>query len=62
MDRFLVPAGDVRALAERVASFIDWRTREPELANECVDWVTEHFPYETHLDGLEEIFERFARR
>ena len=62
MSRFLVPVGDAGALADRVSSLLEWRTREPELSRECSQWARERFPYQTHIDAIEEILERYERR
>jgi glycosyltransferase involved in cell wall biosynthesis len=62
MDRFLVEPRNPGALAEKIMSLLMWRQREPDLENVCALWVNEHFPYEEHVTGLEEVLSRYSRR
>jgi glycosyltransferase involved in cell wall biosynthesis len=53
--RFTFEAGDAQALAERLSGLIDWRTREPELAQKCTDYVRDKFTLQGTVDGVERV-------
>lgn len=61
MDRLLVDVADATALTSKILELLDWRQREPLLGRACADWVGEHFPFEEHVDELENILVTHAR-
>jgi glycosyltransferase involved in cell wall biosynthesis len=60
--RFLVPPGDDAALAAAVAGALGWRGSDPGLGVRAREQVVSAFPHARHLDQLEGILRRFARR
>jgi glycosyltransferase involved in cell wall biosynthesis len=62
MTRFLVEPSSPGQLADRLASLLDWREREPRLGQECAEWVERRFPFSRHVDELESILQRHRRR
>jgi glycosyltransferase involved in cell wall biosynthesis len=62
MDRFLVEPRDANDLGAKIRSVLDWRQREPALENQCAEWVNERYPYDAHVEGLEEVLSRYSRR
>ena len=61
-ERFLVPKGDVVALAERLLTLRDWRTHSPELAQACVDRVAERYSLEATVSRFESVLISAASR
>jgi glycosyltransferase involved in cell wall biosynthesis len=61
MDRFLVEPRNPNDLGAKIASLLKWRQHEPGLENQCVEWVNERYPYDAHVDGLEEVLSRYSR-
>jgi glycosyltransferase involved in cell wall biosynthesis len=51
--RFLVPPGDVPALAAKLDEVLDWRAREPRLAEACTDHVVRNFSMQSMCDAVE---------
>lgn len=62
MDDLLVDVGDVEALGRRMSELVDWRTTDPRLGEACREWVEGKYPYRTHVDQLEDVLARAARR
>ncbi len=61
MERFTVEPRNADDLEARIASLLDWRTREPELESACVDWVETRFPFDEHVTGIEQVLLKFSR-
>jgi glycosyltransferase involved in cell wall biosynthesis len=61
MARFLVEPGDPADLAGRMSELIDWRSRQPGLADECHEWVVRRFRYDDHLVAVERILAAHRR-
>ncbi len=59
--RFLVPPGDVPALAAKLDEVLDWRVREPGLAEACTDHVRQHFSKSSMVDAIEDRLATAAR-
>ena len=59
--RFLVPAGDVTALARKLGEVLDWRTREDGLAEACTEHVRQHFSKGSMVDAIEDRLAHAAR-
>jgi glycosyltransferase involved in cell wall biosynthesis len=51
--RFLVPPGDAAALATKLGEVLDWRAREPELAEACTEHVARNFSLAPMVDAIE---------
>ena len=51
----LVPAGDVEALAAKLAEVLDWRQDRPDLGPRCADHVAHHFTLQTMVDQVERL-------
>jgi hypothetical protein len=62
MARFLVEPRNVDQLAQKIESLLDWREREPELEEQCVEWEGTHFPFAAHVDAIEQILVDHRRR
>jgi len=62
MARFLVEPRDSNELSAKIASLLDWRRTEPELAAACTDWVDQRYPFDAHVKALEEVLLRYGRR
>jgi glycosyltransferase involved in cell wall biosynthesis len=56
--QFLFPAGDHRALANRVNALAGWVHRDPDLADRCRAHVHQHFDVVRTIDGTETSLER----
>lgn len=54
----LVAIGDSAALGERLSSLVDWPESDPHLGERCRAWVEQRYPYERHVDQLEDVFRR----
>ncbi len=61
MARFLVEPRDASALAEKIRFFLHWRDDEPELGADCKAFVESRFPYDAHIDALEEVLSEHGR-
>jgi len=61
MEQHLVAVGDSAALGRRLADLVDWPDLDPGLGARCRDWVEEHFPYERHVDQLEQVLNSAVR-
>ncbi|SMP00141.1 Glycosyl transferases group 1, partial [Geodermatophilus aquaeductus] len=61
MSRFLVAPRSPAELAERLVAVLDWRQTDPGLGRACSAFVDEHFPFDAHVTGLEDVLHR-ARR
>ena len=61
MSEFIVDKGDAQALADKLGPTLDWRTTRPELEDQCVDWVRDHFSFDAMVDGLEAALVTAAR-
>ncbi len=61
MSRFLVEPHDADELGAKILSLLDWREREPDLESGCVQWVLDRFPYDRHVNDVEDILVRFSR-
>jgi glycosyltransferase involved in cell wall biosynthesis len=59
--RFLVPPGDVAALARKLGELLDWRTRDDGLAEACTDHVRQHFSKSSMVDAIEDRLAHAAR-
>jgi glycosyltransferase involved in cell wall biosynthesis len=59
--RFLVPPGDVPALTAAVDGALDWRQREPGLAEVCTGHVARNFTLRSMVDGVEARLVEAAR-
>jgi glycosyltransferase involved in cell wall biosynthesis len=57
-EQLLVPPGDAAALAARLESLRDWRSRDPGLAERCREHVSRHFAVSRSVEGVEAVFER----
>jgi glycosyltransferase involved in cell wall biosynthesis len=55
--RFLFDPGDSASLADRLRSIVDWREREPTLAEACTAHVLAHFTGQAMVDGIEKVFQ-----
>ncbi|MEO7126866.1 MAG: glycosyltransferase family 4 protein [Nakamurella sp.] len=62
MSRFLVPPRDPQALAAGIRSLLNWRLDDPHLGEACRAMVEEKYPYDVHIDRLEEVLRRYKRR
>jgi glycosyltransferase involved in cell wall biosynthesis len=49
----LVPPGDGAALAQRIMTLMDWRSRDPELAARCRAHVEQRFDVRGMVNGVE---------
>lgn len=61
MARFLVEPRDSNELSAKIASLLDWRRTEPELAAACANWVDERYPFDGHVKAVEEVLLRYRR-
>ena len=61
MSRFLVTPGDSEELAAKIVEYLDWRRTNPTLGNECFRWVSDRFPFQRHLDEVEETLLTYCR-
>jgi glycosyltransferase involved in cell wall biosynthesis len=59
--RFLVPAGDVAALARKLGELLDWRSRDDGLAEACTEHVRQHFSKSSMVDAIEDRLADAAR-
>lgn len=57
LSRFLVAPGDPAALAQRLASLVGWRSREPGLGAEVRRRVEERFSLDAMAAGVEAVLE-----
>jgi glycosyltransferase involved in cell wall biosynthesis len=57
MSEFLVDKADPAGLAERLRTFLDWRTTRPELERATAAWVSDRFSFDAMVDGLESALE-----
>jgi glycosyltransferase involved in cell wall biosynthesis len=53
--QYLFDRGDAAALADRLQSLVDWRTRDPQLGKRCRDHVVDNFPIGRMIDGIEAL-------
>ncbi|GAA4672480.1 glycosyltransferase family 4 protein [Frondihabitans cladoniiphilus] len=60
--RWLVEPGDAKELAERLGGLLEWREREPAIAEEARAAVERDFPITAHVDGLERALRRVSKR
>ncbi len=60
MSEFLVDKADPVGLADRLRTFLDWRTTRPELEATTAAWVSNHFSFDAMIDGLEAAIEGTA--
>jgi glycosyltransferase involved in cell wall biosynthesis len=60
MSQFLVDKSDPVGLADRLATYLDWRSSRPELEETTVAWVRERFSFDAMVDGLERALETAA--
>jgi glycosyltransferase involved in cell wall biosynthesis len=58
LSRFLFEPGDDEELASKLASVINWRSREPDLGRRCENRVRERFTLTSMVDGIEQTLER----
>jgi glycosyltransferase involved in cell wall biosynthesis len=58
MSEFLVDKSDPVGLAERLGTFLDWRTTRPELEQATAAWVRDRFSFEGMVDGLEAALQK----
>ena len=58
---YLVPADDVDALAERIASLSSWRVEDPELGARCRDAVVVRLSLGQEVDAVESALAGLAR-
>jgi glycosyltransferase involved in cell wall biosynthesis len=61
MARFLVNPRDPDDLGHAISALLDWRQSEPELEAACAAWVTERYPFERHVDQLENALQTYRR-
>ena len=61
MEEHLVAVGDSTALGHRIADLVDWPDLDPGLGERCRDWVQQRFPYERHVDRLEQVLQHAVR-
>ena len=61
MERFLFDRDNPHELAEKLRELVDWRNDEPELAEECQEWVATEFPFDRLIDRLEGILQSTTR-
>lgn len=59
---FLVPQGDVAALAERIDSFDGWRKTDPDLGDRCRNTVVDRLSLDREVDSVECLLTSIARR
>jgi glycosyltransferase involved in cell wall biosynthesis len=59
---YLVPPGNVDALAERIASLDGWRKSDPDLALRCREAVVERLSLGREVDSVESLMGSIARR
>jgi len=60
--RYLVPADDVEALADRIASLRTWRSEDPGLGSRCREAVVERLSLDREVDAVEAALAKSARR
>jgi glycosyltransferase involved in cell wall biosynthesis len=58
---FQVPPSDAGAIAAKVRELLDWRTREPELADACRAHIIGNFSKRAMVDAVEESLVDAAR-
>ncbi len=54
-ERFLFESGDTDGLADRLASVVEWRQREPRLGMECSEHVAANFSMQRMVLRIEDI-------
>jgi glycosyltransferase involved in cell wall biosynthesis len=62
LDDYLVPPGDVDALADCVRSLVGWRQTRPELAERLRSSVVERLSLDREVDTVEACLASVARR
>jgi glycosyltransferase involved in cell wall biosynthesis len=55
MSQFLFAPRSPEHLARTLESMLEWRSDRPELARECANWVRTRYPFEAHVDALENV-------
>jgi len=55
LDEYLVPPGDVDALAERIRSLCGWRSSDPGLGERCRTSVVERLSLHREVDAVENV-------
>jgi len=61
LDKYLVPADDVAALAERIESLNAWRAEDPGLGDRCRDAVRVRLSLDGEVDAVESALTSLAR-
>jgi glycosyltransferase involved in cell wall biosynthesis len=59
---YLVPPGNVEALAERIATLDGWRKSDPDLGVRCREAVVERLSLGREVDSVESLMGSIARR
>jgi glycosyltransferase involved in cell wall biosynthesis len=55
---FIFEKGSSTELADRLASLVDWRTKRPELGQQCAQVAAERFGIATMVDKVEAVLQR----